>query len=96
MLSGSEIEVTAAGSGYRAMSWLRESALLNLKLRVLMPVFDKLSVLRIIHSVGVRCYFAQMFRCFVLRVGEERVVLFRDAAGKLFLHTHGLLAAFTF
>jgi hypothetical protein len=26
MLSGSEIEATAPGNGYRAMSWLRESA----------------------------------------------------------------------
>jgi hypothetical protein len=70
--------------------------LLNLKLRVLMPVFDKLNVLRIIRSVGVRCFFAQMFRRFVLHVGEERVVLFRDAAGSLFLHTHGLFVAFAF
>ena len=37
-----------------------------------------------------------MFRRFVLRVGEERVVLFGDAAGSLFLHTHGLFAAFAF
>ncbi len=37
-----------------------------------------------------------MFRRYVLRVGEERVVLFKDAADKLFLHTHGLFAAFAF
>ncbi len=37
-----------------------------------------------------------MFRRFVLRVGEERVVLFRDAAGSLFVHTHGLFVAFAF
>ena len=52
--------------------------------------------MRIIRSVEVRCFCAQMFRRFVLRVGEERVVVFRDAAGKLFLHTHGLFAAFAF
>ena len=37
-----------------------------------------------------------MFRRYVLRVGEEDVVVFKDAAGKLFLHTHGLFAAFAF
>ena len=46
--------------------------------------------------MGCAVFFAEMFRRFVLRVGEERVVLFRDAAGSLFLHTHGLFAAFAF
>jgi hypothetical protein len=68
--------------------------LLNLKLRVLIPGFNKLRVFEN-HSFrwGALC---SMFRRCVLRVGEERVVLFRDAAGKLFLHTHGLFAAFAF